>query len=416
MFAAVAKQGSNGQVQIDLGGRSFPIQASNLSPGQTVLIRLASSVNLNSLSQSPPAPSAPAASPARAPLTQAEVVASQPNGQYTIVASGKTINVLASEPLTVGTTVLGRIETTSNGPVLELDAPEEVSQSEVATAILQNSPQRSSLGDALQALLQGIPRLLTAAGDNPALTSSIERLGNSLSQLLSDNESSPSPQRLAQFVQDGGLQYEAKLARLSATEPAPELVQRVADGDLKGQLLSVLSSARSTQGADGDSHPLELVRQALSQIEGQQAVNLVAKSAGEPYQIQMPLANPGAGNTLYLSVDKDDSQGSGRDGPSGGGFGLLMHLDLSETGATWIDAQIAGLNLKATLYVETPSGREAARASLSDLADSLHGLGFGNVLLDVRSTAELPRGEEAGRFHALESATPESISLVDRRA
>src|SRR5205814_82555 len=103
--------------------------------------------------------------------------------------------------------------------------------------------------------------------------------------------------------------------------------------------------------------------------------------------------------TLQLSVDPEEARPTAEE-TRPRGYDLLMHLDLTELGATWIDARIAGRQLHAVLYVESADGRQRARASLPSLEQTLQALGFDSVGLDVRSTAELPHGQAAERFHS----------------
>ena len=336
-------------------------------------------------------------------------------GAYLIRVGGTLIEASTAESFSIGSKVLARLESTAQGTVLTVDPPDQVSPGEIASAILRDMSPRQPFGDVLQQLNQAIPRLLASATGDPVATTNLEVLQSSLERILGPTQSSPEPEHLAQFVQDGGLHYEAKLGRLSGNEAVPQQVKQMAAGDLKGQLLNVLATMKGISAGDSETHPIELVRQAVSEIETQQALNLVAKSEGEPYQIQVPLATQGTNSTLQLSIDPDTSGQSSSHSQSND-FNLMMHLDFTELGDTWVDARIAGQNVRAVLYVESEPGRQAARADLSTLNQSLQELGFGNIMLDVRSTSEMPTGSAAARFNALDAGMPASISLIDRKA
>jgi hypothetical protein len=334
---------------------------------------------------------------------------------YLVRVGGTIIEALSAESFSVGSKVLARLEPTAQGTVLTVDPPEQVSTGEIASAILRDTPARQPLGDVLQELNQAVPRLLTSAAGDPVATKSLEVLQSTLERLLEPTQSPPEPEHIAQFVQDGGIHYEAKLGRLSGSPVTPEQVKQVAAGDLKGQLLNVLATARNLPAGNSETHPLELVRQAVSEIESQQAVNLIAKSGGEPYQLQVPLATQGTASTLQLSINPDASGQSSSHAESND-FNLLMHLEFTDLGNTWVDARFSPQGMNAILYVESEAGREAARADLSMLNKSLQELGFANVLLDVRSTSDMPTGKAAAKFNALDASMPASVSLIDRKA
>ena len=424
VLRAVIQQASNGQLSINVGGQSIPIQSSELSPGQSIFVRLAASnaatkqlIAETALGNATRAalPGNGISSLVQTSLARAEVVKVLPNGQFQVQVNGKNFSIEADPTLKVGSKFIAQLETTPEGTSLRLAAPEEVSPNEVATAILQDLPQRTSISSTLQNLFQSLSSLANSAGQNGSTPALLQQLQATISKLVGQPGSAPASQQLSQFVRDGGLQYEAKLAQLLTAGSAPAAaLQAVATSDLKGQLLDILARTQSAD-APGAGHVLPsqpinsdlqaTVRAALDQIESQQALNVMAKAQGEPFQLQFPLSVGGTWTTMQLSVHPDDS----RDSPTNSrsrGYNLLMHLDLTETGTTWVDARIAGQSIHAVVYVGNASSREQVRENLPALQESLQQLGFSRVQLDVQSVTDRPDGPDAKRFQCARDGNP----------
>jgi hypothetical protein len=130
--------------------------------------------------------------------------------------------------------------------------------------------------------------------------------------------------------------------------------------------------------------------------------------------VQVPFPDGGQWRTLHLSLepqnrpDRPDAERAGR-------FRVFMHVPLADLGETWIDAGLAGDKFRATIYLDRTAVRDRVRAALPELGAELRADGFSEVLLDVRSAADLPerRRREAA---AMQAGRPESVSVLDVRA
>jgi len=229
---------------------------------------------------------------------------------------------------------------------------------------------------------------------------------------------------LQNLVEDGGLHFEAKLARLvndggqnpsggdaTSTPNGGTAARSDSSGgpDLKEALLRLLQAAQEF----GNSVQLPASRSALDGIESQQAANVFAQTQGTPYILQIPFPDGGEWRTLHLAIEPEGNkrQNSG----TSNGFRMLMHVPLTDLGETWIDAGLSGNNLRAVLYLSSPTAREQVRAELPALRDELLTGGFSEVLLDVRPASKLP-AQQRKQAAAMQIGRPGSGSVLDVRA
>lgn len=229
------------------------------------------------------------------------------------------------------------------------------------------------LGPLLGALLNE----LTAVPDPLGMAARVVR--EAIRRFLPADGRPPDATQLQRLVEDGGLHYEAKVARGSAggglTPPARQ------EFDLKAGLLQLLGASHDL----GDPVELPAARAALEGIAAQQAANVLAGFEGTPFVLQVPFPDGGQWRTLHLAVERD-----GRRGSAGGGFRLLLHVPLSGLGDVWVDAALGGGRVRAVVYLDDEAARGRVRAGLPDLRRELRAGGFAEVLLDVRPATDLP--------------------------
>jgi hypothetical protein len=135
---------------------------------------------------------------------------------------------------------------------------------------------------------------------------------------------------------------------------------------------------------------------------------------GGPLVVQVPFPDGPHWRTVSLGIEPDRSGTTDESGrPTG--FRVMMHVPLSDLGETWIDAGADGPRLRAVLFLNDSQARERVRPDLPDLRQELQAAGFTDVLLDVRSAAELT-DQQRRRANAIQSVAPESGGLLDVRA
>lgn len=462
---ATVRQDASGKLQLEVGKTLIPIRTDQLQPGQQVLIRLPgpgprtpfplagatttggaaaadeadapdptlprtrTAADSTGTSQPKPvtadrgvvtrlldlAQGIPARTPV--PAQPALVVAEgvrppTADGRQTVQIAGREVTLPTAEPIPVGARTLVQIESTPEGVTLRPLPPNNVPPTRIAEAVLNALPQRPEVGPTLQALVKSL-------GDLPAAnaTPEVAQLKTLLAELIPSRNEAPTAAQLAKIVREGGLQYETRLAKLPEDAPRDQ-VREVANGDLKGQLLRLLH-ATASKGSGDATQPLPAAKQALDAIEIQQTINTLAQATGGTFQLNLPLAGPAQWMTMQFAVQPDPTERDGEAPPGGrssSGFNLLMHVDLDDLGDTWIDARVTGKNLSAVLYLESASGRDLARTQSAELKSALREAGFESILVDVRSTTELPEGRGGTQFESLRRTEPITPSLVDERA
>lgn len=298
-----------------------------------------------------------------------------------------------------------------------LDQAASILTGKDAVQILQaNLSNQTPVGQTLQTLQQALANL-TGGGTAPTLPPGLEGLQSLLQELIPGNQP-PTAERLAAFIQEGGLQLESKLAQLAKESgPQPsEAVSQTAAKDLKAQLLSALKEA------DTSPTPLPGLREAiagqLSQTETQQAVNLLAQLHSQPYFLQIPFHTGQGLTTAYLSLEPDrQGGGSERDKESSGdrSFDILFQLDLEQLGQTRIDAHVTPEAVRAIFYVERGPALARLRAEIAPFRDQLLALGYKEVLLAANPLRDMPP-EKQQKFIALAGGVPSSVSLLDVKA
>jgi hypothetical protein len=326
-----------------------------------------------------------------------------------------------------------------------------------ATQLLVSRLADRAPADQTLGLVQTALEVLSEQSGNPA-PAALAQLQDLLNELLP--QGSPwTSERIAQFVQDSGLQYEAKLQ--AAVQQGPQALAEVARHDIKGLLLQTLqelenqpaaashetkpfaphanasrsgiddrpssprpelaayrsNEAAAHVSAGRTSQPASLMApltQHLNNIEAQQALNLIAQARGEAFQLPIPFPTAQGMATALLAVEPD-GRGSGDEEEKDSGHHILLMFDLDSLGPTRIDATLDSNNLRAVFYVQNTDALGVLRAELPAFKDRLHALGYRHVLLDARPINDLSP-EKRCQFDALVAGLPGSTSLIDGRA
>ena len=445
LISATVSSVGSGEAVLDLKGQAVTVRAaSSLQPGTAFLVRLvsggttptlellnrATTAAPDSSARSGPNPglnpdptntrtlsstNAPAGPASQQPATTAasssraasvalvDVLSAGLAGQVQVRIDGQTTVATTTEPLTPGTRYVLQVEQTPTGLTLSPPADTPNLPEITAAAILRGSPP-PNLGAAVAPLLAELATIRASAtnsGDETTpLQAAADTVRQALQAILPSDGTPPTAAGLRSLVEDGGLQYEAKLARSaaetttpppaasSATQTDPSAASRSgseAVPDLKDGLLRLIQAARDLSQAV----QLPVATQTLNGIEAQQAANVVAQTQGTPYVLQVPFPDGADWRTLHLAVDREPRNQSG-DGGQDAGVRMLMHVPLSGLGETWIDAGVSGSRLRAVLYLESPTAQNQVRAELPGLESDLRASGFSEVLLDVRPAEALP--------------------------
>lgn len=228
--------------------------------------------------------------------------------------------------------------------------------------------------------------------------------------MLLAGESPPSVERLLTLMKDGGLHYEAKLFR--AVVEAPANLREVVDGDLKGLLLAAL---QESEGASASIDLQRAIGAQLSNLESQQAINLLAQRGVGAFQFQVPFFNGSGFSTVALSIDHDGKGSAGERGQHEPEYNILFLLDLEDLGRIRIDAHLSKTNLRVIFYMDRPSTVELVTKELPSFSETLRTMGYHEVLLAARPLREIPR-DKAEKFDALAIGAPAKINLLDLKA
>jgi hypothetical protein len=473
IVAASVLKTSGNETVLDVGGRPLSVQGPlNLSAGDVLNVRLNGGTNptLELIGQ----PSRPPARSTVPPQSTADpggrvgvidVLSQEPNEQVRVTIDGEEAVVTSDRPLATGGRYVAQVERGPTGIAIKALPDTPQLSATVATAVLRGTPT-TQLGDTIQPLIQELEAAIAkptstkppsvtvgkmvAPADAAILTATTVRTAaievrTALNSVIPPPGEPPTVETLKALVQDGGQQFEAKLslevARGSAqtpTEPDIPTTEQARNStakpiahdmndhrptvraetdfpatiqpshDLKGGLLNLL---RTVSGLSADFPVAEAV---LTGIERQQAVNVLAMQDGGPLVVQVPFPDGPHWRTVSLGIEPDRS-GTADESGRPTGFRVMMHVPLSDLGETWIDAGADGSRLRAVLFLGDSQARERVRPDLPDLRQELQAAGFTDVLLDVRSAAELT-DQQRRRANAIRSVAPESGGLLDVRA
>lgn len=414
-------------------------------------------------------------------LAVVDVLAPLPDGRVRVQLDGVEQVATAAEPLAPGGRYVLQVERSPTGIKLTTPPPTAAAQpTEIATAVLRTpAPTLPAALKPLQAELATLtkPPPTTAPAVPAPVREAAVAVEATLRTFVPAEPKPPDATQLRQLVENGGLHFEAKLARQvegpdspdpplapqaaakanapapttgraasgnepaapkgdspspseakapttpvpEASEPKPIAASRESDGakpqaamgrepDLKGDLLRLLQAVNDL----GGNLRAPAAEAAVRGIEAQQAANVLAQASGTPYFLQVPFPDGGEWRTLRLSLepqhrpDQADAERAGR-------FRVFMHVPLTDLGETWIDAGLSGERFRATIYLDQAAVRDRVRAALPDLHTELAAEGFSEVLLDVRSSGELPEGRRKAAG-SVQAGRPDAVSVLDVRA
>jgi Flagellar hook-length control protein FliK len=234
----------------------------------------------------------------------------------------------------------------------------------------------------------------------------LEKLKNFLAELI-NNKEIMTPERLMQFVRDGGQHYEMKLLR-AAAENSSDLAA-IAKADLKGLLLGALDELDAASVL-GESR--RAIAGQLYDLEGQQAANLLAQIQSRRFQLQIPLFT-GAGFTdVGLAIEADGKGNSEPKDTKGDGYSILFALDLEELGRIRIAGHLKRDHLQVVFYVEAGAALDLLKAELPRLRESMQESGFREVLLGARQLREMAPRQEA-KFTSLSLGVSPDVQLLN---
>ena len=207
-----------------------------------------------------------------------------------------------------------------------------------------------------------------------------------LQQLRPSREQLPDAEQIRQQVQVSGINYEAKVEKAlreiidSKQNPA---VQTPLKGDLKGQMLKIISSLEPLANSPSlpDIAPrnvaplLGVFQQAVDNIELHQLSHRLSLLEQEPIVLQMP--NPFSAEqaiNIYVrqlpDTDKDKKK-KGHDG-----FNLVFILNMSVLGHVKIDARLQDKNLQVQIQVEKPALVKFIENRAHELSVAMKEMGF----------------------------------------
>ena len=350
-------------------------------------------------------PSVPHKAAAPPQLSVVEVLPPTRDGVPQVRVDGRApVPAESQEPLTPGAKVIAQVVRTAQGvrviPVPVADTP-QVTAAVVAAILKQDRPPPVAV--ALPKLAKELEAVPTTFAAKPAVVRAATELREAVRTLLPDTPRPPTANELRSLVEDGGQQYEAKLARQTdgGDGPGPR--------DLKGGLLKLFEAVPALAHAQ-----FPAAKATLDGIENQQAANVLSQQSGGPLVLQVPFPDGPHWRTLHLAVepeqpDRDPAENGARP------FRMLMHVPLTDLGDTWIDAGLNGSQFRAVLYLEQAAVRDRVRGELPALQSDLKQSGFADVLLDVRSTADLT-DRQRQRGAAMTAGVPVSTSVIDARA
>jgi len=326
-------------------------------------------------------------------------------GRLLINLVGTPVEAEGPADLSVGQHLRLRVERLQPQLLLYITEVEPTIKAEAAQLLRAQLPAHADAGELLE---QVIARF---EGDNQTLPNSpiLEKLAEAIETLLSRGKL-PSPDRLKNLIENGGIYYEAKLLR-AAMRDAHE-AREIADADLKGLLLSAMKEAEL--GAHGTNLKSAISAQ-LHNLETQQAVNLLAQLDGGAFQFQIPFYTGTRFSTAAVSVERDGKGAADREGKRASGYNLLFLLDLENFGRMRIDAHVAENNLRVIFYIDRESSLSLLRQEISTFRETLVALGYREVLLAARPLKEIP-DEKRQKFDAIAIGAPTSVHLLDVKA
>jgi hypothetical protein len=411
-----------GNTLIELNGMRVVVETlPGLRPGENLLVRLARLFPHPLLEVETSAQETPVSLP---PLevgqeVTAKVMKQLPGGRFLVDVQGTLLEATAPEGLRIGSELPARVDQLKPQVVFHiLDQGQEI-EAEALRILRTRLPHPTPANHSLNVLQQELARAAEPQAQD-RLPPSMAKLQTLIKTLL-PNEVPPNPERIATFVRDGGLHYEAKLWQLAErfaeglAKENPQALARVADGDLKGLLLRALKDVEAAPVRSEAQGLVASMANHLNHIEAQQATNLLAQMHEGPYRLEVPFFSAWGFSTAFLSIEPDGKGGKEGKGEKGQEYSVLFLLDLEGFGQTRIDAHIASERLRVIFYVEQSAAVALLRSELPSFHETLHSLGYQEVFLEAK-LLEWLSPEKRQEFDSLATGIPLTVSLVDVKA
>jgi hypothetical protein len=330
----------------------------------------------------------------------ANVLAQTSDGHFLIDVEGVQLDALAPQGLPVGSALALRVQQLQPKLILEVGgegpSPEIQAVRLLRTSLEDQVPLAQAPENVRQAEAQG--------RDLSAVQALIER--------LLPGHNSPNAEQLQAFVRDGGLHYEAKLAR--AVPEGPQALGQVAAQDLKGVLLRAVADAKATPATGSAPDAAGFLAGHLSHIESLQALNLLAQARQTPYLLHLPFVTGQGLATAMVAVEADAQSGKEKEEQTQA-HNLFFQVNLEGFGQLRIDAHAGTEALRAVFYVEQPQGLDRLQAEIPGFQERLQSLGYREVLLAAKPLDQVP-AEKQQKFAAWAAGVPSNLNLVDARA
>jgi hypothetical protein len=333
LLQAVVTQVTPRDATLEVNGQSVTVRPpAGLQTGAVLFLRVPNSgPGTLEITAAPRAakPDAPAAPTGSAQVKVVDVLEPLPDGRVRVLIDGQEQVATARDPATgapvplaPGSRAVFEVVPTPTGPVLRPPPATANLDAEVTTAILRATPT-ADLAAALKPLQAELAGLLEAAGKGAApLPAPVREAANALQEtvrsLVPTDARPPAAADLENLVANGGLHFEAKLARAADAEATPQQAAAEAGGDLtgdpradlradlkgdlKGDLLRLLQTTRDL----GIAAQLPAARAALEGIEAQQASQTLAQATGTPYILQVPFPDRDGWRTLQLAFEPEE--------------------------------------------------------------------------------------------------------------
>ena len=333
------------------------------------------------------------------------VVSELDDGRIVLNVGGSLIEANNPGGLAPGQNLRLRVDFLEPQIMLHIIEQEPTIEGEASSLLRQRLPGLTDQDKTLIAFPEKlVSSIILLDGTTPR--SALEKLRSFVADIL-DNQQPLTPERLMQFVRDGGLHYESKLFR-AIGENSSDLAA-IAEHDLKGLLLGALTDLEA--GAGGVV-PRRAIAGELDHLEVQQAVNLLAQLEGQPLQIRIPFFT-GAGFTdVALSVQRDGKGRSEESKTAAEGYTIMFLLDLDNFGRMRIDAHLKALDLRVIFYVDREESAALLRREIPAFAATLKTMGYREVLLAARTVNRMPPEQLLG-FEGLALGVPPDIRLLN---
>jgi hypothetical protein len=379
-----------------------PPRASQLSLQESRQASVASGQSwlLNDVGGRPPPGSLPALKVGQE--IQALVIEQLADGGLILDLGGALVEANDPGGLGAGQTLLLRVDVTEPQVILHIVEQSLSLEGKLTKLMREHLPLNELFS--LGALLENLEAL--APFDEFGSAIRLAKLKLFLADLLQNTEPL-TPERLVQFVRNGGLHYEMKLSKAATGDPS-QLTQ-IAESDLKGLLLGAIDELNKVAS---QSDLQRTIAGQVRRIEGEQVANIFAHIAGRGIQLQIPFFSPSGLSTVALAVEPDGRTKSGPDDRRKNGYNIRFIFDLDGFGRTRIDAHLSDRDLRAAFYVERESSLTLIRTELAGLRESLYALGYRDVLLGARTWHDLTV-EQGHKFDALSLGVPSNVHLVN---